>query len=152
MTNMPTTRPPDGLYLVRCHGAPITLGKPNVNLPVEHYAIMDVGNRFGLEEVDPSQPVIIHQTPANVRIEPTAVRGEQWTIVERIVDVAEAKKRFEAALNKPDYNLADNNCEHFARFVANGKRESTQLMGYAVASAVTLVIVGAVKLFSKLRS
>lgn len=36
------------------------------------------------------------------------------------------------ALRRPSYDLFGNNCENFARYVATGKRESTQVQAVGI--------------------
>jgi len=133
----------------------LQFGKPNLpELPIEHFGIMDVGNRLRLEGIDSSRPVIVHQTPPRIRAE--SIRGDaEWTVVEKITDEEAARMRLLSALKKPSYDVIDHNCEQFAWFVAQDERKSPQLSSYAVAGvvagAVTLLFLGAVKLMAKPR-
>jgi hypothetical protein len=56
-----------------------------------------------------------------------------------IVDERYARYRLEIAFGSPTYNLFGNNCEHFARFVATGVHESTQLRTAAVVAGVAAI-------------
>jgi hypothetical protein len=49
-----------------------------------------------------------------------------------VTDEQFALQRLKVAAANPDYDLFGNNCEHFARFVATGVRESTQLRAAVV--------------------
>lgn len=115
---MPYEHLQDGFYLVRQQAA--TKG-------VDHYGILDVGNRLRHPHVGfGMQPVVIHQTPPRIRIDWLQATG-QWTVLGHITDEVHAINRIELASRNPTYSLVGHNCEHFARFVATGKRESTQV-------------------------
>jgi hypothetical protein len=45
----------------------------------------------------------------------------------RITNEGDAIDRLNIALKNPTYDLFGHNCEHFARYVATGKKESTQI-------------------------
>jgi hypothetical protein len=110
---------------------------------VEHHAILDVGNCIGFPDVYPTSPIIVHQTPPSIRRDPFTGTLD-WRVVMKIEDEPNSICRLIAACENPLYNTAANNCEHFARYVATGKRESHQvravgfvgvLIGLAWASA-----------------
>ena len=127
---MPYQNLSDGLYWI---------DQKSAKGVVDHHAILEVGNRLGLPEARWSAvPVVVHQTPPEIRfeyLEPTSV----WRVREAIIDEAGARERLRAALFVPGYNMLSNNCEHLARSVATGKRESWQ---------VQLAVVGAVALYA----
>jgi hypothetical protein len=126
---MPSSVLPPGLYLLMQHSP---------SKGVEHYGILDTGNRLGYG----LQPVVIHQTPPGIRVDWLASTRE-WLIVGRVLDEAGAMARIRMSLQNPRYDLFGHNCEHFARFVATGRRESHQLQAVvAVAGIVTLMILG----------
>jgi hypothetical protein len=93
---------------------------------VEHHAILDVGNCLRYHDVYPTSPIIVHQTPPSIRRDPFMGTGN-WKIVTRIADEPNAIARLISGCSNPIYNTAGNNCEHFARYVATGKRESHQV-------------------------
>lgn len=93
---------------------------------VEHHAVLDVGNCIGYPDVYPTSPIIVHQTPPQIRRDPYYGTGD-WKIVMAIEDHANAIHRLRVACANPFYNTAANNCEHFARYVATGVRESHQV-------------------------
>ena len=93
---------------------------------VQHHAILDVGNRLGHHDIDPRYPIIVHQTPPSITRERFAGTGD-WELVLKIADEPSARQRLIAACANPIYNAAGNNCEHFARYIATGKRESHQV-------------------------
>ncbi len=107
----------DGLYLLK---------QKSEAKGVDHYGILDVGNRIGHLNVDGKHPVVIHQTPPTIRLDWLQDTGA-WDVLGRITDEEAAKARMTAAFNNPNYDLFGHNCEHFARFVATGRSESTQL-------------------------
>ncbi len=52
-----------------------------------------------------------------------------WDVLGRISDEEDAIARLDEAAANPDYDLFGHKCEHFARYVAMGRRESIQLQG-----------------------
>lgn len=127
---MPFQNQPDGLYLVR---------QKSQAKRVDHYGILDIGNRLGLNEVAPwSQPIVIHQTPPEIQLHWLQDTGS-WEILGRVTDEPDAIARINHVRRTPEYDLFGHNCEHFARYVATGKRESTQVqIAVAVAGLVAL--------------
>jgi len=118
----------NGLYLLTQH---------SVEKGVDHFGVLDVGNRLRISEVDGLHPVVLHQTPP--RIQWTYLEGTgSWHNYGRIVDETSAIARIHLALQTPEYNLFSNNCEHFGRLVATGKRESLQLRGGLVFAGLTV--------------
>lgn len=114
---MPYGNLQDGLYLLR---------QPAQKPGIHHYGILDVGNRIGHPRVDGQQPVVIHQTPPKLRLD-WLQDTPPWEVHLRITDEKVAIQRINQAFSNPRYDLFGNNCEHFARYVATGVRESTQL-------------------------
>ncbi len=106
---MPYQGYPDGLYLLK---------QKSQDKGVDHYGILDVGNRIN------------HPQDTGVR----AVLG-------RITDEAHAIQRMMGALQNPGYDLFGHNCEHFARYVATGNMESTQLQAVGVIAGLTALVV-----------
>jgi hypothetical protein len=93
---------------------------------VEHHAILDLGNRLRYRDVDPRHPIIVHQSPPAIRRGAFIGTGT-WKIIMKLEDEPGAIRRLIAACANPVYNTTGNNCEHFARYVATGKRESQQV-------------------------
>ena len=119
----------DGLYLVKQR----LEGKG-----VKHNGILDIGNR----RRDPGNwrgtPMGIHQAWPVLRVDRFEGTGA-WVVLGLITDEAMAFSRMREAANNPAYDLFGNNCEHFARFVATGRRESVQLQaGLAILGLVAL--------------
>ncbi len=128
---MPYQGFPDGLYLVM---------QRSVGKGIDHYGILDIGNRLGVRGADGINPVIVHQSPSGITAD-WLQDTRAWHVLGKITDEAYAIRRYHAALANPAYNLFGHNCEHFARFVANGVRESKQLQAAAwVAGLAALVI------------
>ena len=126
----------DGLYLV---------AQKSEAKGVDHYGIMDIGNRIRHPGADGINPVIIHQTPPTIRIDWFQNTGV-WRVLGAVADESFALQRLNAAFANPNYDLFGNNCEHFARFVALGTRESTQVKAAVVVAglaALTIVVVQA---------
>ncbi len=129
--HMPTPQWGPGLYWI---------SQQSSKKGVVHHAILDVGNRTGFADTGMWQDMLIHQTPPSIRREPSAGTG-QWHLHLRIHDEQGAIERLKLAWASPHYDVVKNNCEHFARFIATGVRESHQLRG---ACAFALVIGGLV--------
>jgi len=120
---MPFEHLNDGLYLIKQRSA---------TKAVDHYGILDVGNRLRLPNVLPGQqPVVIHQSPPQVQLVWLQQTGS-WEVLGQITDEGDAIARIHNASQNPQYNLIGHNCEHFARYVATGKRESHQVQIVAV--------------------
>lgn len=115
---MPFENLDDGLYLIK---------QRSEAKGVDHFGILDVGNRMRFANVFPGQqPVVVHQTPPHVQAAWLQQTG-RWEVLGRITDEADAVARMRKARENPQYNLFGHNCEHFARYVATGKRESRQI-------------------------
>lgn len=121
----------DGLYLVKQRSA---------KKGCDHYGIVDIGNRTRHPRVDGHQPVVFHQVPPVLRADWLQDTGS-WDVLARITDEAMAIERLKAAAGNPNYDLFGNNCEHFARFVAMGRRESTQLQAVMVLGGLAALTV-----------
>jgi len=120
---MPYNEFRDGLYLM--------MQKTQMKgVLVDHYGILDIGNRLNLQNGG-WQPVVIHQTPPQIRIDRLQDTGD-WKVLGKITDEPDALSRVNKALENHMYDLFGNNCEHFARYVATGTRESTQLQTVAL--------------------
>lgn len=101
--------------------------QPNPRKGVDHYAIVDIGNRLR----DPDVPVAgaaiaYHLTRPRLRRDFVGPR-DRWRLMGRVRDELGAAERLRVAAGAPLYNLLFNNCEQFARYVATGVRESKQL-------------------------
>lgn len=121
----------DGLYIAK--------QKSQNKLGIEHYGILDIGNRLNHPNADGINPTVVHQTPPQLRIDWLKDTGI-WALLGKITDEAMARERISIAAKTPNYELFGNNCEHFARFIATGKRESRQLQSAAVISLAALAI------------
>ncbi len=115
---MPYRNISDGLYLVK---------QKSSEKGVDHYGVLDIGNRLNHPQANGINPVIVHQSPPSIKIEWFEEIGGDWGILGVIIDEGMAKERMNKLMENPQYDLFGHNCEHFARFVATGKRESTQL-------------------------
>jgi hypothetical protein len=115
---MPYLQHQDGLYLLK---------QKSLEKGVDHYGIMDVGNRLRHPQVNGLHPpTVIHQAPPSIRLDWLQDTGT-WEMLGRITNEGDAIDRLNIALKNPTYDLFGHNCEHFARYVATGKKESTQI-------------------------
>ncbi len=122
---------PDGLYLVV---------QKSPTKGVDHYGILDIGNNLEVTGADGINPVIVHQCPPGIRADWLQDTGT-WNVLGKITDERYAIERYKAALANPTYDLFGHNCEHFARFVATGVRESTQLQAAGVVAGLAALAV-----------
>ena len=127
---MPYQQLEDGLYLLK---------KKSEGKGVDHYGILDVGNRIGNPGVDGRHPVVIHQTPPSIKFDWLQGTGA-WAILGLITDETDAIARMNNAFQNPAYHLFGHNCEHFARYVATGRRESTQLQAVGVVAGLVALV------------
>lgn len=119
----------NGLYIARQKSQ----NKPGIS----HYGIIDIGNRIRYPNADGVNPIVIHQTPPQLRIDWLRGTGK-WELLGRITDEKMACARIQEAAKNPAYDLFGNNCEHFARFIATGKKESKQIQTVATIGLVAL--------------
>lgn len=128
---MPYRGYPDGLYFA--------VQRPS-RKRVRHYGIVDIGNRCRVQEVDGGEPMVLHQSPPAIRID--RLRDtDGWFLLCKIEDESAVISRVNVALHDPTYKLFWHNCEHFARFVAFGVRESKQLQAAGWVAALTALAV-----------
>lgn len=124
----------DGLYLIK---------RRSSEKGVDHYGVLDIGNRIRHPQVDGINPVVIHKGANGNQIDWFQNTGI-WETVSKVIDESGAIARLSEALKDPNYDLFGNNCEHFARFITTGKKESTQIqaavmvVGLAVLTALVL--------------
>jgi len=122
----------DGLYLVT---------QRSREKGVDHFAIIDIGNSFSLPEADGVNAVVVHLCRSGVVVEPLRHTGT-WRVLEKITDEASAVERYHDAVADP-YKLFANNCEHFARFIASGVRESKQVKAVYFFTGLAVMAVAA---------
>ena len=127
---MPYQQYQDGLYLLK---------QKSQAKGVEHYGIMDVGNKLNIQQANGLHPVIVHQTPPSIALSWLQETGS-WEVLGKITDETSAINRMKIALVTPTYDLFGHNCEHFARYVATGKKESTQLQAVGVIAGLAALV------------
>ncbi|TGK42468.1 hypothetical protein [Leptospira andrefontaineae] len=121
-----------GLYLAK------KPAKEYFNL-VDHYGVIDIGNVSGLFHNAGQSPIVIEKIAGKGNVANYA--SSDWIIIGKVKDhhILSAKIRLKTALNDPTYDLLGNNCEHFARFITEGKKRSTQVNVFAMAAMAGLV-------------
>ena len=131
---MMTNELPRGLYLAKRRSA---------EKLVDHYGIIDVGNRVLHPNVSPTYPAVYHINAAGLHWDYLANAGDGWQLLERIADEDAAIERIGQASANPRYDLLENNCEQFARWVAFGTKTSTQLQwaGFLLAAGLTVWVI-----------
>lgn len=121
----------EGLYLIK---------QKSERKGMDHYGILDIGNYLNHPQADGSHPIVVHQTPPSIRINWFKDTGK-WTLVGKIIDEDAAIYRLQMALNDPTYDLFGNNCEHFARYIATGNKESRQLQSVGLVSVLAAITI-----------
>ena len=119
---MPYQHLDDGLYLIK---------QKSAEKGVDHYGVLDIGNRIRHPAADGINPVVVHKGTSGFRIDWFQNTGT-WDVVGKVIDEAGALERLQRAFKDPNYDLFGSNCEHFARFVATGKHESTQVQAAVI--------------------
>lgn len=125
----------NGLYLLK---------QKSKEKGVDHYGILDIGNRIKHPNVDGINPVVVHQIPPNIKIDWLQNTGS-WEMLGQIIDENMAVNRMREALKNPVYDLFSNNCEHFARFVATGKKESIQIQSAVIIAGLVALSIYALR-------
>jgi len=123
---------PNGIYLAK------KASKKFGNL-IDHYGVVEVGNVLNIVQFDEKYPIVYQQT-IELGLNVDYLR-EDWEILDRVGDqhLNAVYRRLTESFNNPTYNLFENNCEHFARYVIEGKKYSGQLQGAGLVSASLFV-------------
>ena len=82
------------------------------------------------------EPKVIHKTDSGVYADP--YDAFNWKEIGKIPesDIPLAVLRTKLSIND-GYNLLSDNCEHFARFVTTGNKESTQVQTAGITGSLT---------------
>ena len=125
----------DGLYLVKRH----IEGKQK---GFWHYGVIDIANVSGILQIPGPFPLLIHQIPPGLRSE-YIFDFNGFEFMGKVMPEFEheARQRIWETWKNPKYNLFGNNCEHFARYVTTGKKESKQLQAFGGIAALAAVCV-----------
>ena len=123
---------PNGIYMV---------WQKSQRKGVDHYGVLDVGNCLGIAQADGVRPVVIHQVPPAITVDTIEDSGP-WYVRAKSIDIQKSYQTFWEACETPDYNFVSNNCEHFARSVVLGRRESSQIQNAVVFGALVLAAIG----------
>ncbi len=108
---------PEGIYQIK---------RKSVYPIIEHHGVAVVGKQLeGLGFYD-RVPRVFHRT--DLGIQKDVFNVNEWERL-KFVSANQAKQemlRLKIALNNPQYDLFLNNCEHFSRFVMEGRKYSMQ--------------------------
>lgn len=118
----------DGVYLVK---------KQSTAIPrKQHYGVLVVGWPLRLFGFYGSEPIIIHRTET-IRVEFAEATDSVWEIVDETPshEIVSAAARASEEFRQPDYSVLTDNCEHTARYIVLGVRQSTQVASF-VAGAI----------------
>lgn len=107
---------------------------------VDHYAVGLAGS--AARGLGCWTPVVVQLVPGRIDVAPWS-NADGWEVLARAQDEIAGLRRLERA-QWTHYALADSNCEHFAREVVTGVRESRQ-----VQAAVVLGLLVAALVFSR---
>lgn len=132
---MPYNGLKDGIYIIKRKAQKIGI--------IDHYGILDVGNLFNHPHSDGEQPIVYHMIDEGLTLQWLQDTGpDPWEVESHLKDkyIPDAQKRLNKASKNPHYNLFGNNCEHFARFIVEGEKYSTQLRVAAVIAGLGVLI------------
>lgn len=129
---MVETNLPNGIYMV---------WQQSSHKGVDHYGVLDVGNCLRIAQADRSRPTVIHQAPPAITMD-TLENSGPWVVVAHSNNIEQSFQTFWQACGNPHYDWLSNNCEHFARSVVLGRRESTQIQNVVVGGALVLAVLG----------
>ena len=122
----------EGVYLVK---------RKSVYFDKDHYGFAVVGKFLKYFDSSWDRPKVIHKTNLGVHADP--FEPFSWERIEKMSesDIRLAVLRTKISMNDA-YDLLLDNCEHFARFVITGIKESSQIQ-----NAVKLGIAGVTAYF-----
>lgn len=107
---------------------------------IDHYGVVEIGNVLGLVEYDVRYPIVYEKNVGEGLVANYA--DSRWKIVSKVDDqfLNQVRTRLNLSSQNPRYDLFGNNCEHFARFVVEGKSYSGQLQTAGVIAGVIGII------------
>jgi hypothetical protein len=128
----PFSQFPEGMYLLK---------RPSTYPLIEHYGVLVTGNLVRELGINSVAPVVIQQTLPRARVDWAEATGN-WNMVGQVLPplVPFAMERVSIAFTNPNYDLFENNCEQFARFIAAGEKTSTQLWAVGLGATFVLLI------------
>lgn len=123
----------DGIYIIKKNSE-------KLGSLIDHYGIVDIGNLFNHPQSDGSHPIVYEQVFPKIELNWLRNTGT-WKIVSRIKNeyITQAKQRLNKAFLNPEYDLFENNCEHFARYVVEGEKYSTQLQSAVLVAGLAVL-------------
>ena len=126
----PKVRYSSGIYLVKTSSQTL----PNI---IDHFGILIAGYPLKSLGYFDDKPIVFHLT--NVGFEAHYI--EQFDEIDILGQVnpnqiPQAIWRLKVSFFNPKYDLLSNNCEQFARFVTEGKKQSTQLQNAVALSGL----------------
>jgi hypothetical protein len=98
---------------------------------IEHYGVIVVGNSLLTQIGFPkNNALVFHLLDKGIQVDYLETSGN-WEILGQVneTQISNSIWRLKFAFNNPNYNLLSNNCEQFARYVAEGVKQSTQVQG-----------------------
>ena len=121
----------EGIFLVR--------RKSVKYIGVDHYGFVVSGKDLAYFDTSWKESRVIHKT--NIGVHADTYFVSEWEIVEKIRDDQIPFAIFRTRLTLNDrYKVLSGNCEHFARFVTTGKKESSQVQNVMALSVIGAVI------------
>ncbi|TGK88243.1 hypothetical protein EHQ23_05235 [Leptospira bourretii] len=107
---------------------------------IDHYGVVEIGNVLGLVEYDVRYPIVYEKNAGEGLV--VNYTDSRWKIVSKVDDqfLDKVKLRLNSAFQNPGYDLFGNNCEHFARYIVEGKSYSGQLQTAGVIAGLVGII------------
>lgn len=108
---------------------------------IEHYGVVVIGKHLESLGFYDKRPRVIHKTDLGICADFFNLSEWQRLKFVSVSQVDQEIMRIKVALKNPTYDLLLGNCEHFARFVMEGKEYSTQVqtVGIMAVSALALI-------------
>jgi len=122
----------DGVYLIK---------RKSDYLAIEHYGVLVVGKPLGLLGYSNKSPLVFHLTDLGFQVDWLEIFGNP-EVLGKVDSTQEmqAIKRLTFASNNLNRWHVGNNCEHFARFVAEGISQSTQVQTVGILGGLALAL------------
>ncbi|CAN5651661.1 hypothetical protein BH20ACI4_BH20ACI4_27600 [soil metagenome] len=124
----------DGIYLVKRQSV--------VVFSKEHYGVIIVGKLLNQLGFFDNHPRVFHLTKEGIHID-LLPKFNNWNSLGAVnsLQIQTAIVRLKFALLNPNYDLFSNNCEHFARYITEGYKQSTQLQNAGVLGGLAVALI-----------
>jgi hypothetical protein len=113
------------------------LGRPKIAGLIRHFGVAKI-NEFGQSWVFEFDPKGARFSEWQEFTDGEHVTAEAWKPLTECFEIEGRIQELQAAA--PDFNAITQNCEHVARYIWSGERESKQVKGYGWAAAGLLAL------------